>query len=108
MPNSYSEKLSPARSEAGIAEAKPRYTDLQAITEASRCLYCHDAPLYPGLPHQHQHPGVYSPHCHRQYQGRSPHHSRRQYLGSELCFGLPGGSALRGQLRLQPHGGQTD
>lgn len=44
MPNSYSEKLSPARSEAGIAEAKPRYTDLQAITEASRCLYCHDAP----------------------------------------------------------------
>lgn len=44
MGHSYLERLADDRTETCIAEAKPVYTDLQATTEANRCLYCHDAP----------------------------------------------------------------
>jgi len=44
MTQNYLEKLSAERSETAITDYKPLFTDLQAIAEANRCLYCHDAP----------------------------------------------------------------
>src|SRR5258705_9878377 len=38
------------RLERRIADAKPTYTMGEAVTEASRCLYCHDAPCVTACP----------------------------------------------------------
>ncbi|MBP9112411.1 MAG: FAD-dependent oxidoreductase [Polyangiaceae bacterium] len=37
-------KLDPTRAETVFSDAKPAYTLQQAMLEANRCLYCHDAP----------------------------------------------------------------
>ena len=36
--------------ERAIADAKPNYTAGEAVTEANRCLYCHDAPCVQACP----------------------------------------------------------
>jgi len=38
------------RLESRIADAKPVYTPGEAVTEANRCLYCHDAPCVTACP----------------------------------------------------------
>ncbi len=38
------------RLESRIADAKPTYTPGEAVTEANRCLYCHDAPCVAACP----------------------------------------------------------
>ena len=38
------------RLETRLADAKPVYTDGEAIAEANRCLYCHDAPCITACP----------------------------------------------------------
>ena len=38
------------RLEGRLADAKPTYTPGEAVTEASRCLYCHDAPCVTACP----------------------------------------------------------
>jgi dihydropyrimidine dehydrogenase (NAD+) subunit PreT len=50
MTQNYLDKLPAERSEAAITDYKPLYTDLQAIAEANRCLYCHDAPCIEACP----------------------------------------------------------
>ncbi len=42
--------LSADRLEAGIPDLKPLLTESQAIVEANRCLYCHDAPCIQACP----------------------------------------------------------
>lgn len=42
--------LSADRPELGFVDHKPRYTRAQAVTEAARCLYCHDAPCIQACP----------------------------------------------------------
>lgn len=37
-------QISPQRTEVGFEDYKPPYTQAQAVAEASRCLYCYDAP----------------------------------------------------------------
>ena len=43
-------RISGERSEAVIADKKPRYTRAQAVAEANRCLYCSDAPCITACP----------------------------------------------------------
>lgn len=43
-------KLPPDRSETAFADYKPAYSDNQAMVEANRCLYCHDAPCIQACP----------------------------------------------------------
>ncbi|PIQ28840.1 hypothetical protein COW36_09690 [bacterium (Candidatus Blackallbacteria) CG17_big_fil_post_rev_8_21_14_2_50_48_46] len=50
MTQNYLEHLPSDRSEAAISDFKPRYNDLQALAEANRCLYCHDAPCIQACP----------------------------------------------------------
>ena len=38
------------RLELRFADAKPNYTQGEAIAEANRCLYCHDAPCVAACP----------------------------------------------------------
>ena len=38
------------RLEGRLADAKPTYTPGEAVTEANRCLYCHDAPCVTACP----------------------------------------------------------
>ncbi len=42
--------LADARLESRFADAKPRYTWAEALVEANRCLYCHDAPCITACP----------------------------------------------------------
>ena len=42
--------LADGRLESGLADLKPLYTDGEAIAEANRCLYCHDAPCIQACP----------------------------------------------------------
>jgi glutamate synthase (NADPH/NADH) small chain len=42
--------LSGSRLETAIDDAKPNYTDGEAVAEANRCLYCHDAPCVQACP----------------------------------------------------------
>jgi len=42
--------LSAQRLELRLADAKPNYTKGEAIAEANRCLYCHDAPCIAACP----------------------------------------------------------
>lgn len=44
------EQLPKERSETAIGDYKPAYTNLQAVAEANRCLYCHDAPCIQACP----------------------------------------------------------
>ncbi|MBI5254907.1 MAG: NAD(P)-dependent oxidoreductase [Burkholderiales bacterium] len=43
-------RLTPAQLAAGFADAAPRFTRTQALVEAERCLYCHDAPCATACP----------------------------------------------------------
>lgn len=43
-------KLPEGRLEHRIADAKPTYTPGEAVAEANRCLYCHDAPCVAACP----------------------------------------------------------
>lgn len=49
-PDSMCPSLPTDRAELRFSDHKPRYTRAQAITEASRCLYCHDAPCVQACP----------------------------------------------------------
>ncbi len=49
-PEAEGEVLSAARLERAIADAKPDYTPAEAVAEANRCLYCHDAPCVQACP----------------------------------------------------------
>jgi glutamate synthase (NADPH/NADH) small chain len=42
--------LADGRLESTLADLKPLYTDGEAIAEANRCLYCHDAPCIQACP----------------------------------------------------------
>ncbi len=42
--------LSEGRLEHQLPDAKPLYTDAEAVAEANRCLYCHDAPCVQACP----------------------------------------------------------
>ena len=42
--------LAAARLEVAIDDAKPNYTTGEAVAEANRCLYCHDAPCVTACP----------------------------------------------------------
>ena len=42
--------LSADRLEQKLADAKPVYTSGEAVAEANRCLYCHDAPCVTACP----------------------------------------------------------
>ncbi len=42
--------LSEGRLEHQLADAKPLYSDAEAVAEANRCLYCHDAPCVQACP----------------------------------------------------------
>src|SRR5256712_8677399 len=42
--------ISAARLERRLPDAKPTYTPGEAIAEANRCLYCHDAPCIQACP----------------------------------------------------------
>ena len=42
--------LAPDRLERRLADAKPTYTSGEAVGEAQRCLYCHDAPCVQACP----------------------------------------------------------
>ena len=42
--------LPPERLELRLVDAKPNYTQGEAIAEANRCLYCHDAPCVTACP----------------------------------------------------------
>jgi dihydropyrimidine dehydrogenase (NAD+) subunit PreT len=44
------EKPEPVRTETAFGEEKPAYTRQQALVEANRCLYCHDAPCIKACP----------------------------------------------------------
>src|SRR5512140_1221549 len=50
VPGSESQLLNVARLERTIADAKPNYTPGDAVAEANRCLYCHDAPCVQACP----------------------------------------------------------
>src|SRR2546423_12315325 len=43
-------RLPPGRLEQKIGEAKPLYSEAEAIAEANRCLYCVDAPCITACP----------------------------------------------------------
>jgi dihydropyrimidine dehydrogenase (NAD+) subunit PreT len=43
-------RLAPEQYAANFADAAPRYTRTQALVEAERCLYCHDAPCATACP----------------------------------------------------------
>jgi dihydropyrimidine dehydrogenase (NAD+) subunit PreT len=43
-------RLAPAQYAANFADAAPRYSRTQALVEAERCLYCHDAPCATACP----------------------------------------------------------
>ena len=45
-----SPKLGPEAAAANMAEIAPRYTPQEAIIEASRCLFCFDAPCIQACP----------------------------------------------------------
>lgn len=49
-PNPYIKALPADRLETGFGEAKPAYSDSEAIIEANRCLFCHDAPCITACP----------------------------------------------------------
>ena len=42
--------VSADRLERRFADAKPTYADGEAVGEANRCLYCHDAPCVEACP----------------------------------------------------------
>ncbi|MEY4069723.1 MAG: hypothetical protein RL721_337, partial [Candidatus Eisenbacteria bacterium] len=42
--------LPDGRLESGIADLKPLYDEGEAVAEANRCLYCHDAPCIAACP----------------------------------------------------------
>lgn len=44
MSTNFREQLSSQRTEQRIKDLKPAFTQAQAVAEANRCLYCHDAP----------------------------------------------------------------
>lgn len=46
----WTRELSPDRLELQLADGKPLYTKVEAITEANRCLYCSDAPCIQACP----------------------------------------------------------
>lgn len=50
MTQHFLEKLPSERSERSISDYKPALNDLQAVAEANRCLYCHDAPCIQACP----------------------------------------------------------
>ncbi len=50
VPPSYLPLVPAGRLEERIADAKPTYTKGEALTEASRCLFCHDAPCVTACP----------------------------------------------------------
>lgn len=50
MMQQYLAQLAPDRSETTFSDFKPLMTDLQAVAEAHRCLYCHDAPCIQACP----------------------------------------------------------
>jgi len=49
-PFAASAELPPDRLERRLADAKPTYADGEAVAEATRCLYCHDAPCVTACP----------------------------------------------------------
>lgn len=50
MTQNYLDQLSQDRSETAFSDFKPLMTELQALAEANRCLYCHDAPCIQACP----------------------------------------------------------
>jgi glutamate synthase (NADPH/NADH) small chain len=50
MSGSYGAFVSVDRLEGRLADAKPTYAPGEAVTEANRCLYCHDAPCVAACP----------------------------------------------------------
>ena len=55
-------RLSQAEYARNFADAHPPLTPVQALLEAERCYYCHDAPCTDGLPDRHRHPDLHRPH----------------------------------------------
>ena len=43
-------RLAPEQYAANFSDAAPRYSRTQALVEAERCLYCHDAPCATACP----------------------------------------------------------
>lgn len=50
MAQQFSDQLPKERTETEFSDLKPLYTDLQAVAEANRCLYCYDAPCIQACP----------------------------------------------------------
>ena len=71
--------LSDARLELHIVDAKPNYTRGEAIAEANRCLYCHDAPCVTACP-----TGIDIPTFIRKIGTENVHGSARVILSANL------------------------
>ncbi len=50
MTQDFLQQLPSERSESGITDFKPAYSQKQALAEANRCLYCYDAPCIQACP----------------------------------------------------------
>lgn len=72
-------RLPAERAEQALPDAKPIYTDAEALLEAHRCLYCHDAPCITACP-----TGIDIPHFIKQIAAKNLRGSATTILSANM------------------------
>ena len=100
-------RLSPEQYAENFSDLHPPLDRHEALVEADRCYFCHDAPCMTGLPDLDRHSAVHPPDLDRQSARRGQDNLRPEHPGRHVRPRLPDRDAVRRSLRARDRRGQA-